>query len=101
MTHVLRRKHPRHDGSRYFNDRGPCAHYANEGASFDSADAAEAQRTKLREPHLWEVLPQRVAAERDYQEQKALRERPANPVVRALWPSFAAHLPVRAGRGGT
>ena len=65
MTHVIRRKQPRHDGSRYFNDRGPCARDPNGGAEYDSAEEADAARRGLREPHLWEALPMSEAAALD------------------------------------
>jgi hypothetical protein len=65
MTHVVRRKQPRHDGTRYFNDRGPCARDPNGGAEYDSAEEADAARRGLREPHLWEALPMSEAAALD------------------------------------
>ena len=52
MTYVVRRKQPRHDGTRYYNDRGPCARDPNGGAEYDSAEEADAARRGLREPHL-------------------------------------------------
>jgi hypothetical protein len=65
MTHVIRRRQPRHDGTRYFNDRGPCARDPNGGAEYDSAEEADAARRGLREPHLWDVLPMHEAAALD------------------------------------
>ena len=82
MTHVVRRKQPRHDGTRYFNDRGPCARDPNGGAEYDSAEEADAARRGLREPHLWEVLPMHEAAALDIGEKKALAARMREPMPR-------------------
>lgn len=74
-AHVIRRKRPRCDGTRYFNDRGPCARDPNGGAEYDSAEEADAARRGLREPHLWEVLPMPEAAALDIGEREAFAAR--------------------------
>lgn len=96
MTHVVRRKQPRHDGSRYYNDRGPCARDPNGGAEYDSAEEAAAARRGLREPHLWEVLPMHEAAALDIGEKKALAARmrePAEKRARMLFATFGGLVP--------
>ncbi len=79
MTYVVRRKQPRHDGTRYYNDRGPCARDPNGGAEYDSAEEADAARRGLREPHLWEVLPMAEAVALEIGEKKALAARMREP----------------------
>ncbi len=72
---VVRRKHPRHDGSRYFNDRGPCARECADGAAYGTPAEAEAARKGLREPHLWEAMPATEAAALDKGETEAFAAR--------------------------
>jgi len=96
VTHVIRRKQPRHDGTRYFNDRGPCARDPNGGAEYDSAEEADAARRGLREPHLWEVLPMHEAAALDIGEKKAFARRmrePAEKRTRMLFATFGGLVP--------
>lgn len=85
---VIRRNKPRHDGTRYYNDKGPAVDHADRGAVFDLATHAEAARGKLREPHLWTVMSLRDAKRADaaehYERQKAERVRPFNPLFAAL-----------------
>lgn len=96
MSHVVRRKQPRHDGTRYYNDRGPCARDPNGGAEYDSAEEADAARRGLREPHLWDVLPMHEAAALDIGEKKVLARRmrePAEKRARALWATIGGLVP--------
>lgn len=96
MTHVIRRKQPRHDGTRYYNDRGPCARDPNGGAEYNSAEEADAARRGLREPHLWEVLPMAEAVALEIGEKKALARRMREPMpryARKLFATFGGLVP--------
>lgn len=99
MTHVIRRRQPRHDGTRYFNDRGPCARDPNGGAEYDSAEEADAARRGLREPHLWDVLPMHEAAALDIGEKKALARRMREPMASQRTASALFALAAASGFG--
>lgn len=92
MTYVLRRKEPRHDGARYFNDKGPPAKFSGKGAWFSCEEDADAARRKLREPHLWEVLTMREADCKDAREQLDAARRPKPSAMALALASFAARL---------
>lgn len=89
MLYVVRRKQPRHDGTRYFNDRGPCASRANDGASFATAEDAETARKALREPHLWETMTLQDATALDNAAAAALATRMREPMPRRTMALFA------------
>ena len=80
MSHVVRRKRPRHDGSRYFNNRGPCAHECASGATYDTAEEADSARRNLREPHLWEAMQTTEAVALDKGETEAFATKMREPV---------------------
>lgn len=75
MTFVLRRKMPRHDGSRYFAKPSPVQYFLEHARKFENADGAEVERRNLREPWLWEVLDQQEAARLDAEETNAFQAR--------------------------
>ena len=100
MTYVIRRKTPRHDGSRYFNDRGPCARKCTDGATYATLPEAEAARKGLREPHLWEAMPAQDAAAIDRGEQEAFAARMRDPSERRTTALLAALLGMSQGIKG-
>lgn len=95
MTYVLRRKEPRHDGTRYFNDKGPPAKFSGKGAWFSCEEDADAARRKLREPHMWEALTMRDADCKDAREQLDAARRPKPS---ALTVALLAHVASLRGR---
>lgn len=99
-VYVVRRKAPRHDGSRYFNDRGPCARKCADGAVFATAEEAETARRGLREPHLWEAMPAQDAAAIDRGEQEAFAARMRDPSERRTTALLAALLGMSQGIKG-
>lgn len=101
MAYVIRRRQARHDGTRYFNDKGSAVSHADRGAVFDLATQAEAARAKLREPHLWTVMLLRDAERADavehYERKIAEHARPFNPLSAALSAALVAR-PIDAVR---
>lgn len=95
--YVVRRKAARHDGTRYYNDKGPPGSTPCEGASFDSAESADGARQKLREPHLWEVLTQVEAVERDIADPRAESRYRMDPLTASIL-AFAGVAGVRPPR---
>ena len=96
-AYVVRRKVARHDGTRYYNDKGPPGSTPDEGAAFDSPESAEDARQKLREPHLWEVLTQAEAEERDAADRRAASRDRLDPVTASVL-AFAAMAGARLPR---
>lgn len=96
--YVVRRKAARHDGTRYYNDKGPPGSAPDEGATFDSPESADAARQKLREPHLWEALTMAEAKERDAEDRRAEIRYRMDPVTASVL-AFAAMAGVRLPRG--
>ncbi len=80
--YVLRRGPMRDVGSRYFNDRGPMTPSVASAARFLTAEDAERQRARMKEPALWEVLPATEAEQRERAAAMAPRSRTAamNPL---------------------
>ncbi len=64
--YVLRRGPMRDVGVRYFNDRGPMTPNVANAARFLTAEDAERQRLRMKEPALWEALPVLEAEQREH-----------------------------------
>lgn len=86
---VLRRKTPRHDGSRFYAFPNPVAHETRHAKHFDTAEDAEAARRTLREPWLWEAVDAEEMA-RQAEEEHRQRLAAARAERRPVRPSLAA-----------
>lgn len=71
---ILRRKTPRHDGTRYYAKPAPVQRHVEHARKFATATEAEAERATLREPRLWEAMDEADAAAIDAPEREQQRK---------------------------
>jgi hypothetical protein len=86
MPFVIRRKTPNCRGDRYFGKPAPVQHHVRHARKFETAAEADAERSDLREPWLWEVMTEEEAARLD----APPSAKPPAALARRCPPAFAA-----------